>query len=500
MTFIRRQLPWLSAGVALWLSMPPHNVWFLAPLGLVPLLWRPPAPWQQFCRSYLAYVLFFGLALPWIPGVLRQYGGLPLVVSWIPYLALVAYLALFPAVALAGGRYWQQRFRAPPLLAVPVAWVALEWLRGYLFTGFPWLLLGYAVHSQPLLRQAADIAGVYGLSFGIALVAVLLVGLAMDHSRRRWAWTTVLALLLGAWLAYGQGRYQTFAQQAANWQLGVVQPNISQHQKWNRAYRQQVLQQLIGLTQQLAPTSQGVIWPESAAPFYFAPEHPQARKVMALARRSQTPLLLGAPTREDGASGPRYYNSALAVDAAGQLRDAAHKSHLVPFGEYVPLGRYLPFIKRLAAGAGDFSPGPLKPLQWADHAVGPLICYEAIFPQLARQLGLQGSQLLVHLTNDAWFGRSAAPWQHLAMARLRAVENRLWLVRAANTGISAVVGPAGGLRQQTALFTPVALKGRIAWRQAQSCYQRWGDWLPAGCLLLSLAATVGARCSRRYSL
>ncbi|MFO7576480.1 MAG: apolipoprotein N-acyltransferase, partial [Pelovirga sp.] len=217
-----------------------------------------------------------------------------------------------------------------------------------------------------------------------------------------------------------------------------------------------------------------------------------------LPQNSGVPLLVGSPAYAPAADGRLlYHNSAFLLDTDGVIRGRSDKVHLVPFGEYVPLGRLLSFVDKLVVGVGDFSPGGIQPLPLDQHQLGVLICYEVIFPHLARGYVRQGSDLLVNLTNDAWFGRSSAPYQHLAMARFRAIENRIWLARSANTGISALIAPSGEVTLAGPIFQPLALTGSVGLGAQPTFYTRYGDLFAWGCLLLTLGLAVAQIVVRR---
>jgi len=229
-----------------------------------------------------------------------------------------------------------------------------------------------------------------------------------------------------------------------------------------------------------------VIWPEAATPFFLQDQSKLAQQVKQLPRQFNTPLLVGSPTYRQLSSGEyQYYNSAYLFSSTGEVLGRSDKIHLVPFGEYVPLGRLLAFIDKLVVGVGDFSPGEVRPLPLNGYDLGVLVCYEAIFPQLAREYVRRGSGLLVNLTNDAWFGRSSAPYQLLAMTRFRAIENRIWIARAANTGISALISPAGRVTLAGPIFKPLQLSGLVGLGSEATLYTRFGDVFAYICLGIS---------------
>ena len=242
-----------------------------------------------------------------------------------------------------------------------------------------------------------------------------------------------------------------------------------------------------------------LVWPESATPFFYQNGGTRAHQVRSVARKQQAYLLFGSPSYLRGESDDdvAYLNSAYLLSPQAQLLGRSDKVHLVPFGEYVPLWGMFGLVEKLASGIGDFVPGRLQPMALNGHQLGVLICYEAIFPELARKLVARGAQVLVNITNDAWFGDSAAPWQHLDMARMRAVENRVWLLRSANTGVSALIDPYGRVVAQSRLFEPALVEGTAYFHQGGSLYTRTGDSLAR---LLSLVVLVWLWQSRKKKL
>jgi apolipoprotein N-acyltransferase len=238
-----------------------------------------------------------------------------------------------------------------------------------------------------------------------------------------------------------------------------------------------------------------VIWPEAATPFYFQDANPLSAQVAGIPRETGAALLFGSPAYRKEPGAIRYLNSVFLLDANGMEKGRSDKVHLVPFGEYVPLKRFLPFLDKLVVGIGDVSAGVINPLPMDGHRLGVLVCYEAIFPELARESVRQGSDLLVNVTNDAWFGNSSAPWQHLAMVRFRAVENRVWIARAANTGISAFITPSGRLLAATSLFVPATATVEVGLGARPGLYARGGDLVPA--LFLAVGAIWLVQTRRR---
>jgi apolipoprotein N-acyltransferase len=383
----------------------------------------------------------------------------------------------------------------PVVVTLPIAWVALEYVRSFFLSGFPWASLGYSQQGILPVIQSADLFGVYGISFLLVLSNATLALCWQAWRQRRMSREAVVALaatvlLLVGNLAYGLQRLtQPLEERRETRKVALIQGNIDQSIKWDPQFQQQTVTTYRELS--LTAAAQGaelIVWPESATPFYFQEAGPLSRQVRDIPPATGSQLLLGSPAYERQGDDFRLLNSAFILSPQGEILGRSDKVHLVPFGEYVPFARFLPFIEKLVVGVGDFSPGLLQPLPMNGHRAGVLVCFEGIFPNLAREYVRLGSDLLVNITNDAWFGRSSAPYQHLAMSRFRAVENRVWLVRAANTGVSAFISPSGRIVAQSPLFETTFLLQEVGLGARPSLYTRSGDLLPRLFLLLSLAA------------
>lgn len=498
-----RTLLWsLLSGLLLALAFPRPDVAGLAWIALIPLLLVMEK--RPFAAGFAAGLGFFSLVLYWLNIVMTTYGALHPALSLVAWLLLSAYLALYFGTATWLAWWLRKRLAMPIMLTLPVLWVALEFLRSFLLTGFPWASLGYSQHNVLPLIQSADLGGPYILGFLIVLVNAVLADRLRrwrggERNLRSWLPTAAALLLWSSNVGYGQWRLaQPLDQRDTELETRLVQGNIDQSVKWDPVFAQAT----VDIYQQLSATPPGgtpadlIVWPESAVPFYYQDGGPLGRQVRTVAGREKVWLLFGSPAYEERHRQIRLLNSAFLLDSGEEILGRSDKVHLVPFGEYVPLGRYLPFIDKLVEGVGDFVPGELQPLPMNGHRVGVLVCYEAIFPELAREYVRRGSDLLVNITNDAWFGRSSAPYQHLAMARFRAVENRVWLARAANTGISAFIAPSGRLTQTTPLFETLAIQGRVGMGAHATVYTRLGDVFPALCLLLSALTLLRARLQR----
>jgi len=349
------------------------------------------------------------------------------------------------------------------LWALPCLWVGLDWIRSFLFTGFPWMDLGYGLWNVPMIIQVADITGHYGITFLLLLTNTLVALFLTD--RVKTARLLVLApavLLLCSVAGYSAWRWQSlerWMKTAETIPVGVVQGNIDQDKKWVPEDQEETVMTYIGQTVSLFSGKKPalVVWPETALPF-FPEGHPLMTPLRFLTTKNDIALLTGAPwytviDRKERKF--RYYNSALLVDTDGNFGGRYSKTHLVPFGEYVPLKKYLPFIAPIVQTVGDFTPGTVEnPIVYLQAKIGVLLCYECIFPDIAEKWVRAGANILINLTNDAWYGRSSAPEQSFAMTVFRAVETRRSVVRAANTGISGFIDPLGRVRMQSEIFVP----------------------------------------------
>ncbi len=443
------------------------------------------------------FVCFVGTVY-WTAAVMRQFGDLPLPVSLVLMLLLAAYLGMYPAIfALAMHRLVAGLGRGALWLA-PAVWVTTELGRSHLFTGFPWVLLGYSQASVLPLAQLTSVFGVFGLSFLVALVsAAIVLGVAGGPASRLARWWPLAATLaaVAAIAVWGQARMAAndLTRQGTPITVGLVQGNISQEVKWDPSRAQGILNRYLRLSRQAATRgARLIIWPESSLPYFFEEDPEHGDLVRRLAGETRTYVLFGSDQVRPGKP-PRYYNSAFMLTPAGTVGAIYQKIHLVPFGEYVPLKNLLFFAKPLVESVSDFSPGETMPmLPLGRHAISTAICYEVVYPGLARQAVASGSELLTTITNDAWYGRSSAPWQHFEQASLRAIEQGRYLARSANTGISGIVDPYGRLVERTKLFEQAVVVGEARLLQGRTVYNRIGDVLAYACAMLVLAALVVA--------
>lgn len=497
----RRALAGVALGAVSALALPPfHLVPVLVPafVGLVWMLEGSATGQRRIRRGFLAGLWFgfghFFVGLHWIAEPLLVD---PARTAWlIPFAlpGLAAVLGLFPALVCGALAAW--RFDKSPIariLALAGAWTVAEFVRGFVFTGFPWNLIGYAWGGSAAILQSTAVIGILGLGALTIVAASMPAILAAPGipGRRRWVLSVAATIVLPV-LLWAGGQARLSSAEVANVpdvRLRIVQANIAQRDKWNPELRVRHLERHIALSTapaDMAPTH--VIWPETAVPFLLANDT-LARIRAARAAPAGGALLTGS-VRATFLGGARELRNAMVViDGAADVQRVYDKSHLVPFGEYVPLRGVLP-IDKIVPGQGDFVAGPGRRLIRVDGlpALSPLICYEAIFPGRVTPPDERPGWLL-NLTNDAWFGTFAGPQQHFAIASARAVEEGLPMVRAANTGISAVIDPYGRTLKRLGVGVEGVIDSPLPVALAPTPYARWGDWIP---MILALALLAAA--------
>ncbi len=497
----------IASSLLLTASFPKSDISYLAWFALVPLLVaiRDLSSWNRFRLGFLAGLVHYFTLGYWLIHTLRTYGHLPIFVCIPIFFLLGAYLACYLGVfcMLLGdvGR--------KPIISVflmPVLWVGLEYLRAFALTGVPWEFLGHSQFRNLGLIQISDLVGVYGLSFLIAFSNGIILMAILGLTKQKWfdhvvnknhlaALIIIFTILMSMTLLYGQRRIQSVDRQIATApqaKVAVIQGNIEQALKWDARFQKETTLKYVQLSREARKLQPDlVIWPETAMPFYFQYNKELSQLVMNGIIATGADFLIGSPSFLRKTESVDYYNSAYLIRSDGAIRAKYDKTHLVPFGEYVPLGEYLPFLGKLVEQVGDFKPGePGKTLPWRNHHLGVLICYELMFPALARTQVCNKADLLINITNDAWYGDTAAPYQHFSIAVFRAVENRRSLIRAANTGISGFIDPAGRIIAPTPLFVEaVAVQSAPVIRE-KTFYTRYGDLFAQMCLALSLIVVI----------
>lgn len=473
-------------------------------MALVPLLVvlaRPARAGRLLLLGWVAGIVYFGGTLYWVAGVMATFGDMSRATGVAIALLLVVWLAMYPAlfawVVGTGVRAAGPR----ALWAAPLVWSATELSRGRFVPGFPWVPLGNSQIDVTPIAQAASVVGIYGLSAIVALAGVALAWLFVGPAgRSRLLPVAAVAVFIGGLALWGHQRVSAgvLLAQGTPLRVALIQGNVPQGQKWDAAFADAIYQRYLALSRRgVAQGATLVMWPESATPF-FLEEHPASEAMRLLARESGARLFVGSDQREHGSNAP-YYNAGFLIQPTGSVGGVYRKMFLVPFGEYVPFKDLLFFAGPLVEQVGGFSPGrTLTIFHLREGTFSTGICYEVVFPELTRAAVRQGSQLLTTITNDAWFGRSSAPWQHLAMARMRTIETGRFMARSANTGISALVDPYGRLIQSTPLFEEAVSVGEVRLLDGTTPYVMIGDVVAWAGIAVSLGLVgLGARNRRR---
>jgi apolipoprotein N-acyltransferase len=486
----------VGAGGALALAFPRTHWDGVAWLALVPwlvvaLLMRPRA---TFFWTWLgAFAFFLGL-LHWLNFTFTRFSAIPFPLVWLPTMALAAYCGLWIALAMAAVSWIGTRFPGGALLLAPFAWVAAEWGRGHLFGGFPWGLLGYTQYARLPAIQIAELGGVYAVSFVLVCVNAAVAGLVMLPFRRAIVGAVLAAIVAGATLAFGTVRLaQTWPAEQTT--ITVMQPSIEQPLKFDPEHAPTTLGIYAALTRRAAAVSPSlVVWPETATPSPLRRDEALLRSLTSLSQSIRAPIVVGSIDVEGqgGRESVIIRNSAFLLTERG-IQGRYDKMQLVPFGEYVPLSGVIGFVRGWAEFISELEPGTKTVVFPGPPApFGVVICYEGIFPELVRGFARNGARLIVNITNDAWFGRTSGPLQHLAMYPFRAVEHRMPVVRAANTGVSAFITPTGQITRRLALYERDIMTAGVALRDRTTIYSRFGDWL-AYLGLAVTAVALGAR-------
>jgi apolipoprotein N-acyltransferase len=482
----------LSSGLLLFFSFPKYGAGLIAWVALVPLLFalKDANISGGFILGLITGISGYTGIMYWITHVVVNYGYLPYIVGVLVMMLLVMYLSIYVALFAAGIVHCRSK-GIPDVLSAPLLWVCLEFGKSHLLTGFPWENIAYSQYLNTSIIQCADIAGIYGIAFLIVLINVIIHDVITRRTKGVWIEVALACVLLMITYGYGVLRLNQMKEPVrtpASLHLSLIQGNIDQSIKWNPQYQRDTIRTYKTLSLEKASSGAGlIIWPETAVPFFFQDANDMHRDIAGIATISGNWLLIGSPSYLHEENTMVILNSAFLLSPDGKTRAKYDKVHLVPYGEYVPLRQFFPFIKKLVVGVGDFRPGTgFHPLPMNGHRIGVLICYEGIFPEASRLYKERGADLLVNITNDAWFGKTSAPYQHLSMTVFRAVENRVYVARAANTGISAIIDPTGRIVAQTELFEQAALSHMVRLSDHETLYSRYGDVFVCVCMITLL--------------
>ncbi len=517
----KRRSSWFSAACRAAVALAAGALWALcfAPEPLVVVPWLALVPLilllegrRPVLSGWLFGLSFWATSMAWIPATVDTYGGLSPALAWIALVLLAGYLAVYPALFaglgawLLGGR----RATARALAVLPALWVVTELLRGWVFTGFPWNLAGYAALDVPGMLAASSWLGVHGVS------ALLVAGnVAIAHGLRGRSWRlpvwTALAIAALASVAARDHHLETAGTRHARSGGGsaarqpvavaVLQPNIPNATAYDPATVQRNYAKIFEQSSPACRPDTLLLWPESAVWPYAYERHPHLRADLARLGEGGCSVLLNSPFEGRGDRAGEHFNAALLVEPGDELGTVGRydKQHLVPFGEYVPFDGALPFLQRLARAAGDFSKGEAAGnVAWGEEAIGVSICFEVIFPSSVAGKVQRGATLLATVTNDAWYGDTWAPWQHLRAARFRAAENRRVLLRAAITGVSVVIDADGSVRRQLGVGELGTITESVVGRERLSPYSR-APWAVPVVAWLVVAFAILRRASIRSS-
>jgi apolipoprotein N-acyltransferase len=456
--------------------------------------------------GFVMGLVYFGGTLYWVVEVMHRYGELSWFLAAPIGLLLVSYLAIYCALWAVLLRSAVRRMGVGGVWLAPVFWVALEWVRASIGGGFPWALLGSSQASVLPIVQLASVTGVFGLSALVALVSTAAAMFSVTGRRSHRvavAGIAVLVVVVGVTgaLRIAAGRWTS---SGAPIRVGLVQGSVEQDQKYDLRFRDAIMDRYLSLSRQVVGAGATIVlWPEASTPFYFDVDAALAGPIRRLAQETHTPFIVGTDAYEPPSKEhpERFFNAAVLVGSNGRSIQSYRKMHLVPFGEFVPFKSLLFFVGPLIQAVSDFSPGEEPVVFNADgRRVSVAICYEAIYPTVARAFVERGSQLLATITNDAWFGWSSAASQHFEQAGLRAVEEGRYVVRAANTGISGAIDPYGRVLARTGMFQPVAIAVDVRLINERTIYSRVGDvmaWAAVAATMLFVVAGVARRSGRR---
>ncbi len=493
----------IVSGLLMTSAFPKINLAWVAWVAFIPLLYslKNLSVKHAFYIGLVSGITHYITLLYWLVPTMHTYGSLPIWLGSLLLLLLSSYLGLYYGVFTS---FLTKFCKTPSSIAIwfPTVIVSLEFIRSLLLSGFPWELTGYSQFERLNLIQLSDITGVYGISFLIALVNGSLYLTLLYTGKQKWqgakvtkktAWGSLIitAIIMIIVLSYGNDRIQSTDRKietAEKIKVSVIQGNIDQSLKWNPEYQKTTILKYLELSFSTLPDSPSlIVWPETATPFYFSSPYGSQylkRLIQEGVKEANISLLFGSPSYKRDGEAVNYYNTAYLLNSDGKEIGSYHKVHLVPYGEYVPLKEWFPFIGKLVAQVGDFKSGKEgSTILWNQHRMGVQICFEVIFPDLARAMASNQADFFINITNDAWFGTSSGPFQHFSMTVFRAVENKRALVRSANTGISGFIDPTGRILETTFLSVDAALTNTVPLMRIKTVYMKVGDLFAKICLI-----------------
>ena len=484
------------SGILMTVSFPPFNLYGVVWIALVPffaMMKDERNLWKGFLSGFFLGFIHVLTTMYWVSVSIYTYGSIPALGTAALTLGLILILSLYWGgfgliLTILNGR--------GSIWLMPFFLIFIEFFKRILFTGFPWNLLGTALPPYLTISQIVDITGIYGLSFLICFVNLFIFRSFIRYFKGEFfpLFREGLTVLLVLASVYGYGLMRTAGMQKRikKWkelQVCLIQPDINQALKWTQPWIKKGLEKYLRMSETALKGFHPdlMVWPESAVTFYFNEEPGLTEEIRVLTRQNRFDLILGATSYTREEEKMIYHNCAFVMSKTGKLLDEYDKVHLVPFGEYIPLRKWLPFAKNIVGTEEDFTPGTqLNPLKTSCGLVGATICFEGIFPSLSRKLVQRGAILLTNLTNDAWFGKSSGPYQHLRISAYRAVENRIYFIRATGTGISAIIDPLGHTIAAIPLQTEGIIRGIVRKREGpETLYTRYGNIFLYFCVIFS---------------
>ena len=483
----------LISGILTGLAFPKFELMFLGWISLIPLLYIIvlKRPRQAFILGLTAGTSFYLVLLYWIPAVPAYYGGLSLPISLLVYILFAVFLSLFWAFPSMAVSFIGQKFAHGVFFLIPFLWITFEYGITHVLTGFPWGLLAYSQYKNIYLIQTASFTGVYGVSFILVFFQSMIVYFFKSKNK-------ILLIFAFGFIIFfhilGFFSVKRTIPAVREFKGAVIQGNVSSSIQWEITPDQKIEElflQHLNLTRQAAQKgARLLVWPELSVPLCFSCSNSLYQEfrnsLIHFTHNSNTTMVLGTYETSYNQDDVQYFNSALCLKPDGQYTQY-NKMHLVPFGEYTPYETIFSFISNFTHAIGELTPGDkLSFHKFMEIKFASPICYEIIFPDLVRRFCLGGAEFLVTLTNDGWYGKSSAPYQHFSIAVFRAVENRRFLLRAATTGISGIIDPNGRILKRSELNQQLYLTEDIAAIKKTTIYTRWGNWFSYLSLTISL--------------
>ncbi len=475
------------SGIFTAFLFPNFNLEFLAWFSLVPLLYavnKSKSFKESFLYGFLAGIISYIIILYWIIYTVHVFGNLPYYIAVFALLLLASYLALYFALFAGFSRILLDNYKILNIILIPSCWVFFEFLKSNLLTGFPWENLGFSQYLNLPFIQVSNIVGAFGLSFIIALINYLVFHFIFYKNliSKKQVLLELIFVLSVFILVMSYGYYNIYSinkllKGKQPVKVALIQGNIGMFQKW-KITKKRTTKIYLDLTKKsLKYRPQVVIWPETALPYIISMYPFYWNKVMNFVEENKIDLIFGAIGARLLNGKYHYYNRDYMFDKSGGF-SYYDKHHLVPFGEYIPLKRQLPFLAHIlkGAGIGNFTPGKrFRILKNGNLKVGSMICYEAYFDSLVRHFAQKGANLLIGITDDAWYGRTSAPYQDMSMTVFSAVENERFVARAGNSGISGIISPAGEILRETNIFKRTYMIGYIKLINRKTFFALYGN-------------------------